>query len=124
MKPAHAQSDSDLTPAAIADPDVFDIREWVLRNIQLNDPVELCRNELRSWAEAAGFENIDVRNLGDLAGWELRLNRGTNTECTTAAEAERWDQNGDPLNDSAVVDDIKRYLMGQQYILRFQSPCT
>ena len=61
-----------------------------MRNIQLNDPVELRRNDLRGWAEAAGFQSVDVRNLGDIDGWEIRFIRGTNTECNTAAEVERW----------------------------------
>ena len=83
--------DASLPPAAVVDPnDDFDIREWVLRNIELNDPVELRRNELRSWAEAAGFANIDVWNLGDLDGWEMRFNRGTNTECSNVVEVERF----------------------------------
>ena len=61
-----------------------------MQNIYLNDPVELRRNDLRGWAEAAGFVEIDVRNLGQPDAWEMRFDRGTNAECTTAAEAERW----------------------------------
>jgi len=88
---SRAQLDANLPPAAVVDPnDDFDIREWVLRNIQLNDPVELRRNDLRSWAEAAGFADIDVRNLGDLDGWEMRFNRGTNTEYSNVVEVERF----------------------------------
>jgi hypothetical protein len=61
-----------------------------MRDLQLDAPITLRRNDLRGWGEAAGFENIDVRNLGEPDAWEMRFSRGTNTECTTAAEAERW----------------------------------
>jgi len=89
--PSSLNPDASLPPAVVVDPnDDFDIREWVLRNIQLNDPVELRRNDLRSWAEAAGFADIDVWNLGDLDGWEMRFNRGTNIECTNVVEVERF----------------------------------
>jgi redox-sensitive bicupin YhaK (pirin superfamily) len=77
-------------PALVADPDDFDPRDWIMANIELNDPVERRRNELRVRAEAAGFTDIDVRHLADPNGWEMRFHRGTNTECATAAEAERW----------------------------------
>ena len=88
---ASAQLDSNVAPLSVVDPnDDFDIREWVLLNIELNDPVELRRNGLRSWAEAAGFTDIDVWNLGDLDGWDMRFNRGTNTECTNVVEVERF----------------------------------
>jgi hypothetical protein len=49
-----------------------------------------AHDELRGWAEAASFEDLDVRNLGDPNGWELRLDRSLIAEYTTAAEAERW----------------------------------
>lgn len=88
--PPYAEPDAALPPDAVNDPDDFDPKDWIMRNIYLNDPVELRRNELRGWAEAAGFQNIDVGNLGEPDFWEMRFNRGTNTECTTAAEAERW----------------------------------
>jgi hypothetical protein len=76
-------------------PDAFDDLDadhidWILRNLELDDPVELRRHDLRGWAEAAGFQDVDVRNLGQPDAWEMRCNRGTNAECTTAAEAERW----------------------------------
>jgi len=72
----------------VTDPnDVLDIKEWVMTNIELNDPIELRRNNLRNEAEAAGFADIDVRNLGNIDGWEMRFNRGGN-QCATAAEAE------------------------------------
>ena len=61
-----------------------------MQRIYPGDPMELRRSELRGWAEAAGFESIDVRNLGNASAWEMRFDRGTNAECTTAAEAERW----------------------------------
>jgi hypothetical protein len=64
------------------------------RELRSGDPddnaCELRRHELRGWAEAAGFQNIDVRNLGQPDAWEMRFDRGTNAECTTAAEAKRW----------------------------------
>ena len=88
--PNGAQPDTGLPADTLNAPDDFDCMEWIMRNIQLNDPIDLRRNELHGWAEAAGFENVDVRNLGDLAGWELRFDRGTNDDCTTAADAERW----------------------------------
>ncbi len=64
--------------------------QWVMRNIHVDDPVELRRNDLRGWAEAAGFADVDVGNLGEPDFWEVRCRRGTNRECGTAAEAERW----------------------------------
>lgn len=70
--------------------DDFDAKDWIMRNIHLNDPVELRRDELRGWAEATGFTDVDVRNLGEVDFWEMRFNRGTNKECETAADAERW----------------------------------
>jgi hypothetical protein len=89
--PASAQPDAFPPPTPVVDDDDrLDIKDWIMRNIQLNDPIELRRNDLRGWAEAAGFADIDVRNLGDLTAWELRFNRGTNTECNTADEAEHW----------------------------------
>jgi len=88
--PIRALHDAGLRPAALNGPDDFDIKDWIMRNIFLNDPVELRRNDLRGWAEAAGFADVDVGNLGQPDFWEMRFNRGRNTECTTAAEAERW----------------------------------
>ncbi|HEX5220277.1 MAG TPA: hypothetical protein VFZ59_11970 [Verrucomicrobiae bacterium] len=88
--PAYAQSDTGLPVDVNHDPDDFDHMEWVRQNIHLNSAIELRRNDLRGRAEAAGFENVDVGNLGEPEFWEMRFNRGTNTECTTAVEAERW----------------------------------
>jgi len=85
------QPDAVQPPPPVIDPaDDFDAREWIVANIELNDPVERRRNELRVRAEAAGFTDIDVRHLADPNGWEMRFHRGTNTECATADEAERW----------------------------------
>ena len=64
--------------------------DWIMRNLERDDPVERRRNDLRGWAEAAGFVEIDVRNLGEPDFWEMRFHRGANAECRTAAEAERW----------------------------------
>ena len=89
--PAYAPSD---VPLSILGDDLnCDAKDWIMRNIHLNDPVELRHNELRGWTEAAGFVDVDVRNLGAPDFWEMRFNRGTNAECTTAAEVERWFSN-------------------------------
>jgi hypothetical protein len=72
------------------DPNDFDLKDWIMRNIYPDDPMERRRNELRSSAEASGFANDDLRNLGEPDFWELHFDRGTNAECTTAAEAEGW----------------------------------
>ena len=64
--------------------------DWLTHNIELDDAVTLRRNDLIGWAEAAGFEDIDVQNLGEADFWEMRFNRGRNAECTTPAEVERW----------------------------------
>lgn len=88
--PAYAHPATGLPPDTCLDPDDFDAKDWIMRNIYPDDPMELRRNELRGWAEAAGFQNIDVRNLGVPDFWEMRFDRGTNAECTTAAEAEGW----------------------------------
>ncbi len=61
-----------------------------MQRIYPDDPLELRRNDLRGWAEAAGFQDVDVGNLGEPDFWEMRFNRGANAECATAAEAERW----------------------------------
>ncbi len=83
------QSGTNQPAAPVIDPnDVFDAKDWIMANIELNDPVELRRNDLRNEAEAIGFADIDVRNLGDLNGWEMRFNRGDNRHCATPAEAE------------------------------------
>jgi hypothetical protein len=76
-------------PALPADEADFALFERLVKNLELDDPVALRRNELRVWAEAAGFADVDVRNLGEANFWEMRCNRGTNRECATAAEVER-----------------------------------
>jgi hypothetical protein len=87
--PVCDRHNAGLLPDPVDDPD-FDAKDWIMRNIHLNDPVELRRNDLRGWAEAAGFTDVDVRNLGEPDFWEMRFNRGTNPECTTAAGVGRW----------------------------------
>ena len=87
--PAYAPSDVGLLSNSSDDPN-FDAKDWIMRNIYPDDPMELRRNDLRSWGEAAGFTNVDVRNLGQPDAWEMRFDRGTNAKCTTAIEAERW----------------------------------
>jgi hypothetical protein len=59
-------------PTSAYDPDDFDVKDWIMDNICLNDPVKLRRNELRRFTEEAAFEDVDVRNLSDLRGWEMR----------------------------------------------------
>lgn len=88
--PAYAQPATGLPPDACLDPDDFDAKDWIMQRIYPDDPLELRRNDLRGWAEAAGFQDVDVGNLGEPDFWEMRFNRGANAECATAAEAERW----------------------------------
>jgi hypothetical protein len=57
--PAYAQPHAGLPPAPCDDL-AFDLMEWIKRNIHLDDPVELRRNDRRGWAEAAGFAEVDV----------------------------------------------------------------
>jgi hypothetical protein len=73
-----------------ADDPAFDAKDWVMRKIDLNSPVENRRAELRRLAETAGFEDVDVRNLGAPEFWEMRFSTGANARCATAAEAETW----------------------------------
>ncbi len=87
--PAYARHDVGLSSDPVDDPN-FDAKGWIMQRIYPDDPVELRRNDLRGWAEAAHFENVDVRNLGEPDFWEMRFNRGTNAHCATAAEAEYW----------------------------------
>lgn len=88
--PACAQADTGLPPVVKDDSDDFDVKDWIMRNIFPDDPVELRRTDLRGWAESAGFQNIDVGNLGEPDFWQMRFNRGANDECTTAAQIKRW----------------------------------
>ena len=60
------------------------------RTIDPDDPVALRRNSFCRWAEAVGFQNVIVGNLGDPNSLEMRFSRGTNDLCNTAADAERW----------------------------------
>ena len=86
---AYAQPDVGLPPDPVNAADLA-LFEWIMRNIELDDAIALRRNDLQGWAEEAGFQDIDVRHLGEAEFWEMRFNRGRNAECTTAAEAERW----------------------------------
>jgi hypothetical protein len=88
--PAQAQPHTGSPPVVNYDPDDFDAKEWIMRNIYPDDPVELRCNDLRGGAESAGFQNIDVGNLGEPDFWQMRFDRGTNDECTTAAQIKRW----------------------------------
>lgn len=84
------EPDAGVPPDVSNDPDDFDPKDWIMQRIYPDDPMELRRNDLRGWSEAAGFVDIDVRNLGEPDAWEMRFNRGANAECVNAAEAERW----------------------------------
>ena len=86
---AYAQPDVGLPPDPVNAADLA-LFEWIMRNIELDDPIALRRNDLQGWAEAAGFEDIDAQNLGEADFWEMRFNRGRNAERTTPAEVERW----------------------------------
>ncbi len=63
--------------------------EQFIKSIQPDNPVFIRRRDLLEWSSAAGFEQIDLHHLGDDC-WEIHCRRGTNAECTNAAEAERW----------------------------------
>jgi len=57
------------TSQPIIDPnDIFDIKDWVMANIELNNPIELRRNLLRDEAEGFCCTDVDVRNLGNIDG--------------------------------------------------------
>ena len=86
--PACMEPDVGLPPDPVDDSD-FVLFDRILRDLEWDDPVELRRSDLRGWAEAAGFANVDVRNLGTVDFWEVRCGRGTNDECNNATEAER-----------------------------------
>lgn len=62
----------------------------VFDRVEADDPVLQLRNELRGWAEAAGFQHIDLLHLNDGDWWEMRFTRGTNEEVIDAGQAERW----------------------------------
>jgi len=64
--------------------------EHTIDALEREDPIFLKRTELRRWAAAAGFEDVDVRHFVELDVWEMRFRRGTNVECANLAQAERW----------------------------------
>lgn len=68
----------------------FDVMGWIMSIDFLPESLVARRNEFMEWAGAAGFENIEMRHLGEDDNWEFRCNRGTNAECTSATQAERW----------------------------------
>jgi len=70
------------------DPD-FDIMAWINTLDFLPEPLVIRRNEFIEWAGAAGFVNIEMRDLDEPDFWEFRCCRGTNGECATPAQAER-----------------------------------
>ena len=70
------------------DPD-FDIMAWI-NTLDFLPPAEVVRrNEFVEWAGAAGFVNIEMRDLDEHQCWEFRCNRGTNAECTTPRQVKR-----------------------------------
>jgi len=71
------------------DPD-FDVMAWINTLDFLSEPLVALRNEFVEWAGAAGFENIEMRNLGEHGFWEFRCSQGTNAECATPCQVERW----------------------------------
>jgi hypothetical protein len=64
--------------------------KWIMTLDFLAEPLVTLRNEFIEWAGGAGFQNIEMRHLGENDDWEFRCKRGTNAECTTAAQVERW----------------------------------
>ena len=88
--PDNQQPSVNPPPSDPTDEPALDVKDWVMRHLHLNDPLEHRRNELRHQAETAGFEEVDVCNLGTPDFWEVRFSPGANVGCTTAAEAERW----------------------------------
>lgn len=68
----------------------FDIMAWIMTIDFLPEPLVARRNDFMEWAGAAGFENIEMRDLDEHECWEFRCSRGTNAECTTPSQAERW----------------------------------
>ncbi len=63
--------------------------EQMVESLQQDDPVFVRRRDLLEWSSAAGFEHVELSNLGDDC-WEIRFRRGTNTQCVNVAEVERW----------------------------------
>ena len=68
----------------------FDWMDWILNIDFLPAPMVARRNQFVEWAGAAGFVNIELLYLDEYDTWVFRCNRGTNAECTSAAQAERW----------------------------------
>jgi hypothetical protein len=67
----------------------YDWMDWVMTLEFLPEALVLRRNEFVEWAGAAGFENIEMSGLDEHDCWEFRCTRGTNAECTSAAQVER-----------------------------------
>ena len=68
----------------------YDWMAWIMSLDFLPEALVARRNDFVEWAGGAGFENIEMRHLGENDDWEFRCNRGPNAECTTAAQVERW----------------------------------
>src|ERR1700677_2664522 len=69
------------------DPD-FDIMAWINSLDFLPEPLVARRKEFIERAGAAGFVNIEMRDLDEQDFWEFRCNRGTNAECVTVRHVE------------------------------------
>jgi len=67
----------------------FDIMGWINTLDFLPEPLVIRRNEFVEWAGAAGFTNIQMRDLDEHHCWEFRCSRGTNAECATLRQVER-----------------------------------
>src|SRR5512141_884925 len=68
----------------------FDVMAWVMTIDFLPGALAARRDEFVERAGAAGFEDIEMRYLGENDPWEFRCNRGTNAECTSVTQVERW----------------------------------
>jgi hypothetical protein len=73
----------------IDDPN-FDIKAWIMSIDFLPEALVARRNDFIGWAGAAGFAKIELCHLGENEYWEFRCSRGSNVECTTARQVERW----------------------------------
>src|SRR4051794_12084480 len=81
---------SAVEPQADEPLDGLDLMEWIMRIEFLPPPLIALRYVFVEWASAAGLENIEMRHLDDQDVWEFRCNQGTNEECVTVRQVERW----------------------------------
>jgi hypothetical protein len=85
---SHVPTDSGATDP-LDDPN-FDWMDWIMTIDFLPEALVARRNQFVEWAGAAGFVDIEMRDLDEHHCWEFRCRRGTNAECTTPFQAERW----------------------------------